>query len=275
MSAVSDIFETFDHLDLETKRYVVGELQNRLEAEECLIMTLPEKTYLEKCWEEIGQQIYELSLEPYVDDQVEIDVIWEKIDEMIQSGRLSSENWDIRRSVLKDIVDNDFYDYYGVSDPMHDLIPKLLLTDTEKKQLADYLWETPKRSLELADQLYQEIGETDRHLQYAEQRLKDQAGPYLDLIHYYADKDEAKALKIAEQGRVKCRNDLDEIYIFMINCARKRDDFEEIKRLLRSAKSRRGADFRHIMQATKTEEMLENRKKGDENLRHCEKTGKQ
>ena len=149
MSAVSDIFETFDHLDLETKRYVVGELQNRLEAEECLIMTLPEKTYLEKCWEEIGQQIYELSLEPYVDDQVEIDVIWEKIDEMIQSGRLSSENWDIRRSVLKDIVDNDFYDYYGVSDPMHDLIPKLLLTDTEKKQLADYLWETPKRSLEL------------------------------------------------------------------------------------------------------------------------------
>ena len=76
------------------------------------------------------------------------------------------------------------------------------------------------------------------------------------MIHYYADKDEAKALKIAEQGRVKCRSNLDEIYIYMINCARKHDDLEEIKRLLRSARSRRGADFNHIMQTTETEGML-------------------
>ena len=242
--------------DLETQRYVVGELQKRLEEGGCIAKALPEKTYLEKGWEEIGQEIYALSLEPYIDDQFEIDVIWDKIEEMIKSGKLHSESWDVRWPILKDIVDNDFYDYYGVHDPMDDLIPALLLTDSEKKQLADYLWETPKRSLELADQLYQEIGETDRHLQYAEQRLKDKVGPYLDLIHYFADKDEAKALKIAEQGRVKCRSDLDEIYIYMINCAKKYNHVEEIKRLLRSAKSRRGANFGHIAQVTGTEDVL-------------------
>lgn len=256
MSAVSNIFNMFDRVDLETKRYIVGELQKKLEVEEDIARMRSEKTYLEKGWEEIVQLIYELSFERYIDDQIEMEMIWNKIEEMIQSGNLPSESWQTRWMIIKDIVDNDFYDYYGVPDPMQDLLRALLLSNNERKQLADYLWDTPKHSRKLADQLYQEIGEVGKHLQYIEQGLRDKVQPYLYLIQYYSDKDEGKALKLAEQGRVKCRSDLDEIYIYMINCARKHNDIEEVKRLLRSAKNRRGADFYHITQATGTEEIL-------------------
>jgi len=254
MSVESTLFDIFDHMSLAEKHEIVAELQRRIDAEECMAKYLPEKTYLEKNWEEIMRLIYELSCEPYIDDQYEIEEIWDKVEEMIRSGKLTSEPWRVRWTIIRDISDNDEYDYYGVCDPMRNLVRTLITNDEEKKQFADYLWETPYHSRELADKLYQELGEYDRHLEYIEEGLGNNVQPYLELIHYYADKDEVKALAFAEQARVKCRKDLDEVYIYMLTCAMKKDDIEEIKRLLRSAKVKSGADYDHIVVAAGAEE---------------------
>lgn len=168
MSIESTLFDIFDHMSLAEKHEIVAELQRRIDAEECMAKYLPEKTYLEKNWEEIMRLIYELSCEPYIDDQYEIEEIWDKVEEMIRSGKLTSEPWRVRWTIIRDISDNDEYDYYGVCDPMRDLVRTLITNDEEKKQFADYLWETPYHSRELADKLYQELGEYDRHLEYIE-----------------------------------------------------------------------------------------------------------
>ena len=61
----------------------------------------------------------------YIDDQLEIDVIWHICEEIIKSGRLQEEPWKVREEIIQKITDNEYYDEYGVSDPMMDLIRDL------------------------------------------------------------------------------------------------------------------------------------------------------
>ena len=86
----------------------------------------PAHSLLEENWIEIENLMYELSREPYIDDQLEIDEIWNLCEDMIKSGELKKEKWQVRKRIIGLIVENEYYDYYGVYDPMHDLMEALL-----------------------------------------------------------------------------------------------------------------------------------------------------
>ena len=51
------------------------------------------KSYLEKNWTEIKRLMNVLKHEPYIDDQIEIEEIWDICEEMISDGRLADETW--------------------------------------------------------------------------------------------------------------------------------------------------------------------------------------
>ena len=63
----------------------------------------------------------ELEDEPYIDDQVQIGEIWNIVQALLKRGDFDKEPWEVKESILKEIYDNNFYDYYGIYDPMKDL----------------------------------------------------------------------------------------------------------------------------------------------------------
>ena len=123
-----DIYEMLDTLSLEMKE----ELLEYLKADIAAAKAAPKGSYLEEQWTEIERLIENLRYEPYIDDQVEIDEIWDICDKMIKSGELKNESWKTRERVIKSIIEDEYYDYYGVSDPMKDLFKALMITQEEK-----------------------------------------------------------------------------------------------------------------------------------------------
>ena len=79
---VYEIYEMFAHLSLEQKKGVLRDFQEMVDAEE----SRPEESYLEQKWKDIEDLLYDLSREPYIDDQLEIDVIWNICEELIKGG---------------------------------------------------------------------------------------------------------------------------------------------------------------------------------------------
>ncbi|WP_302325963.1 hypothetical protein [Enterocloster lavalensis] len=59
-------------------------------------------------------------------------MIWETCENLIKSGELKNESWSLREQVLKEIILNEFFDYYGVYDTMNDLMEALCVTKEEK-----------------------------------------------------------------------------------------------------------------------------------------------
>ena len=89
---VYEIYEMFAHLSLEQKKGVLRDFQEMVDAEE----SRPEESYLEQKWKDIEDLLYDLSREPYIDDQLEIDVIWNICEELIKGGHLRKEEWNPR-----------------------------------------------------------------------------------------------------------------------------------------------------------------------------------
>ena len=94
-----NIYEILDTLSLEMKE----ELLEYLKADIAAAKAAPKKSYLEEQWAEIKRLIEKLKYEPYIDDQFEIEEIWDICEEMIKSGKLKKESWQVRRRVLKSI----------------------------------------------------------------------------------------------------------------------------------------------------------------------------
>ena len=102
---------------------------------------VPKKSYLEDNWAEIKRLMNVLRHEPYIDDQIEIEEIWNICEEMISGGRLADEPWKVRKRVIKSIVGGEYYDEYGIYDPMKDLFGALIFTPEEKLEIADLIFE--------------------------------------------------------------------------------------------------------------------------------------
>ena len=217
---VYGIYEMFAHLTLEQKKGVLRDFQEMVDAEE----NAPEGSYLEQKWKEIEDSLFDLSLEPYIDDQLEIDVIWHICEEIIKSGRLQEEPWKVREEIIQKITDNEYYDEYGVSDPMMDLIRDLGFM---KKDGA---------------KLFRELGEEGRYIQYLETHLGDDPVRYMEVIRYYEKSDPDKAEQIAELAREKCRRaykpGLTDVYAFLVRRAYDTGDIDRLRKLFDSARRR-------------------------------------
>ena len=51
--------------------------------------------------------------EPYI-DEVHIEKIWIICEDLIKSGKIAESSWDIRREILQEIIQGEYFDEYGV-----------------------------------------------------------------------------------------------------------------------------------------------------------------
>ena len=97
---------------------------------------------------------------------------------MVKSGELKKESWQIRRRVIKSIINGEYYDYYGVYDPMKALLNALMLTQEEKIEVADIIFEIgPGYMRADGAKLYKECGQQEKYIAYVEANLKDKEEP--------------------------------------------------------------------------------------------------
>ena len=132
-----EIIKLFRTLSLTEKEDLLNKLNEMTEADR----KAPKKTYLEEAWVKIQREIDSLSRYPYIDDQLEIDEIWNICEEIIKSGKIADDPWENRKLILAEIIKGEYFDYYSVSDPMMDLMTALCLTPEEELLCADLILE--------------------------------------------------------------------------------------------------------------------------------------
>ena len=240
---VGEIYEIFDKLDIDDKRKILKDLQVMLEVAEAE----PELRGLEKDWDEIQKNIWSLSREPYIDDQWEIEEVWNITEKLLKSKYFKKEPWKLRKKILADIIENEFYDYYGVIDPMMDLFKALCFTDEEKLEFADMTFSFGSEWMKsYGAVLYRESGRPKKYYDYLEKGLGRDQQPYVELIEYYKDKDPDKAAKIATLGMEKCKDHQTECCIYLMQKAKAEKDEAQFEKLLKSARLRMSIDYEKV-----------------------------
>ncbi|WP_373217777.1 hypothetical protein [Ruminococcus sp. 5_1_39BFAA] len=82
---------------------------------------------------------------------------------------------------------------------------------------------------------------------YLENHLEKESEEYVELIKYYNSVGrDSEAREVAERGLEKCKDDLTEIFIYLLNDAKKCGDRERYHKLYASAKRRKRADTNRI-----------------------------
>ena len=208
----------------------------------------PEPFVLGKAWTEIRDLLKALSYEPYIDDQFEIEEVWEICKELTENHTFEGESWSLRKRILEDLVRNDYYDYYGCGDPLGDLAKKLYITDEETREFAEILNQYGKARA--AADLYRKLGEREKYVAYLETHLGKGCREYLELIECYQESgNESGTREAAEQGLKKCTDDLTDLFIFLLLDAREQEDEDRYKKLYASAKRRRRANIVRVDKA--------------------------
>ena len=92
--------------------------------------------------------------------------------------------WKVREEIIQKITDNEYYDEYGVSDPMMDLIRDLPQDREEKLKTAEIMWNGSGFMKKDGAKLFRELGEEGRYIQYLETHLGDDPVRYMEVIRY-------------------------------------------------------------------------------------------
>lgn len=198
------------------------------------------KSFLSGTWFQISELISDLMNEPYIDDQVQIEEIWNIVEALLKRGEFEKEPWDVKKKILEEIYDNDFYDYYGIYDPMKDLANAICVTREENLWRAEIMMKTGTGYLGAeAAKLYRTLGEEDKCVEYFENYLEKEEEPYEILVDYYKDRDHEKAVEIATLAIQKCQKDQTPFFIFLLQDAKDHGDKAAFKKLMQSAHRRR------------------------------------
>ena len=199
-------------------------------------------------WGQIGELLAALKYERYIDDQWEIKEIWKICNALLKTNKLEQEDWELRKNILSDIIQHDYYNDYGCYDPMFDLSHELCVKADEFLAFADIMDSSGYKKE--AAHLYHKYGRDDKYVYYLETHLEKESETYVALINYYKEHDNFDgACRVAEQALEKCKDDLTEAFIYLLVDAEKREDKDKYKKLYSSAKRRRLADINRIDQA--------------------------
>ena len=79
------------------------------------------ETPLTEAWGEIEDNLEELRLLAYIEDQPGIDKIWIIVESLLAKGGLEKEPRYQMTRILAEIRENDYFDEFFVYDPMKDL----------------------------------------------------------------------------------------------------------------------------------------------------------
>lgn len=201
---------------------------------------------LEASWKQIGESLRILSYYKYIDDQLEIDEVWNICQALIKRGKFEEEDWKLRKKILFEVIENDYYDRYGCYDPIKELSEKLYITDAETLEFADLLNKYDKYT-EKAAAIYHQYGKMDKYVQYLETHLGKTAKEYVKLIQCYCDAgNETGAREIAERGLKQCKEDLTKLFIFLLKDAKACKDEKRYKKFYASAKRRKMVDINRV-----------------------------
>lgn len=200
-------------------------------------------------WARIREIIKWLSYEYIIDDQPEIDEIMEICENLIHGGNPGEEEWAVRKAVLGDIIQNDYYDHYCCGDIMQELQEHLCTCPAEYLALADIM-DKYEAHREKAAYLYHQYGRDDKYISYLEQHLGRRSKEYVALIRYYQETgQQEKACLVARQGLENCKEDLTDCFICLLIQAKRENDQEYFKKLYASAKRRKNVNVAEVERA--------------------------
>lgn len=209
---------------------------------------------LASSWEQIKELIEQLRYERYIDDQWEIEEVWKICEYLIKRGKLEQEDWELRKNILNDIIKNDYYNNYSCYDPMFELSEKICSKPEEFLAFAGILDESGYYKKKAA-YLYHQYGRDDKYVSYLEAHLEKESETCVALIKYYMEHNNFDgARQVAEQGLEKCKDDLTDIFIFLLTDAKKNKDEGRYKKFYSSAKRRRSVDIIQIDEALSRKE---------------------
>ena len=241
-----DPFDMIESLSLEEKKSLLGYLSDSIRKMEA---SATKMTYLEERWMEIKRLMKSLDYEPYIDDQVEIEEIWDICEDLIKSGKIQDTSWAIRRAILQEIIEGEYFDEYGVFDPMKQLFSALCISKKERITSADMCFEFGSGYMKKdGAKVYLECGLPEKYYDYLETCLSRDGKLYEELIMYYKDRDYEKALEIAELAMKKCKENLTETVIFLLQDAESKQDSAKYTRLMKSAKLRYAINYQEVLE---------------------------
>lgn len=240
-----NIYDMIDSLTIEEKKYLVGYLLDSIRKTEEIV---PSLTCLEEQWMKIRRFMKSLDYEPYIDDQVEIEEIWNICEDLIKSGKIEDTSWNIRRAILQEIIQGEYFDEYGVFDPMKNLFFSLCITKEERISSADMCFQYGSDYMKKEGaRIYLKNGKPEKYYEYLERCLSKDGKLYAELVEYYKDKDYKKALEIAELAMKKCKENLTAIVIFLLQDAENKGDNAKFARLMKSAKLRYAINYSEVL----------------------------
>ena len=200
----------------------------------------PVKSFLRGTWKQIMDLIADLRYEPYIDDQMQIEEIWNIVEALLKRGGFDQEPWEVKEHILEEIYENDYYDYYGVCDPMRDLANAICSNKEENLKRAEIMMKAGRGCFGAdAAKLYRELGEEDKCAEYFESHLGKEEEPYMILLDYYKNRNHEKTVEIANLAIQKCQKDQTPFFIFLLQDAEDRGDEAAFKKLMQSAHRRK------------------------------------
>lgn len=207
----------------------------------------PKESFLRGTWSQISDLISDLMDEPYIDDQVEIEEIWNIVEALLKRGGFDKEPWEVKQHILEEIYDNEFYDYYGIYDPMKDLADAICSNREENLKRAEIMMRAGRGYLGAnAAKLYRELGEEEKCAEYYEKHLGKEEEPYEILVDYYKERNHEKAVEIATLAIQKCQKDQTPFFLFLLQDAKDQGDETAFKKLMQSAHRRRAVKSAEI-----------------------------
>ena len=201
---------------------------------------------LASSWEQIQELLEQLRFERYIDDQWEIGEVWKICEALMRRGKFEQEDWELRKKILSDMIKHNYYNNYGCYDPMLALSKKICIEPKEYLALAEIMEESGYYEKKAAE-LYHQYGRDDKYVSYLETHLGKGSETYVALIEYYKEHNNFdRARQVAEQGLENCKDDLTDIFIYLLMDAKKNEAEDRYKKFYSSAKRRRGADIIRI-----------------------------
>lgn len=204
-------------------------------------------------WKQLNELFQLIRYECVIMDKWETDEIQKICRSLLKTEDLGREDWELRKKVLYDMVCYGYYEKVGCKDMMSELSERLCVGKEEFLAFADMLnqfggYEYEKK----AAALYQQYGREDKYISYLESHLEKEGKMYAALADCYQRQGNIDgARKTARQGLEQCRDELTDLFIWLLADARRRGDAEGYKKLYASAKRRRGADIMKIDAALK------------------------
>lgn len=204
-------------------------------------------------WKKLNELFQLIRYERFAANQWEADEIQKICRSLLKMEDLGNEDWELRKKVLYDLVCHRYYERVGCKEMMSELSERLCVSNEEFLAFADMLDQSDRYEYEKkAAALYHQYGREDKYISYLESHLEKEGKTYAALVDCYQRQGNIDgARKTARQGLEQCRDELTDLFIWLLADARRREDAEGYKKLYASAKRRRGADITKIDAALK------------------------